>query len=67
MEQSIDMSDEVKTLGFKFSFRCFTLYDPRARAELGRSGVSDSLQLHGLQPARLLRPCGFSRQEYWSG
>ena len=22
---------------------------------------------HGLQPARLLCPCGFSRQEHWSG
>ena len=29
--------------------------------------VSDSLQPHGLQPARLLCPWGFSRQEYWSG
>ena len=28
---------------------------------------SDSLQPHGLQPARLLCPWGFSRQEYWSG
>ena len=25
------------------------------------------LQLHGMQPARLLCPWGFSRQEYWSG
>ena len=29
--------------------------------------VSDSLRPHGLQPARLLCPWGFSRQEYWSG
>ena len=29
--------------------------------------VSDSLQPHGLQPARLFFPWGFSRQEYWSG
>ena len=28
--------------------------------------VSDSLQPHGPQPARLLCPWGFSRQEYWS-
>ena len=28
--------------------------------------MSDSLQPHGLQPARLLS-MGFSRQEYWSG
>ena len=27
----------------------------------------DSLWPHGLQPARLLCPWGFSRQEYWSG
>ena len=31
------------------------------------SVVSDSLQPYGLQPARLLYPWGFSRQEYWSG
>ena len=29
--------------------------------------VSDSLQLHGLQPPRLLWEEGFPRQEYWSG
>ena len=29
--------------------------------------MSNSLQPHGLQPARLLCPWGFSRQEYWSG
>ena len=33
---------------------------------LSHSVVSDSLRLHGLQPARLLCPWGFSRQEYWS-
>ena len=31
------------------------------------SVVSDPLQPHGLQPARLLCPWGFSRQEYQSG
>ena len=31
------------------------------------SVVSDSWELRGLQPARLLCPWGFSRQEYWSG
>ena len=36
-------------------------------AVLSCSVVSDSLWLHGLQPARLLCPWGFSRQEYWSG
>ena len=34
---------------------------------LSRSVVSDSLWPHGLEPARLLCPWGFSRQEYWSG
>ena len=29
--------------------------------------VSDSMQPHGLQPARLLCPWGFCRQVYWSG
>ena len=36
-------------------------------AVLSCSVVSDSLQPHGLQPARLVCPLGFSRQEYWSG
>ena len=35
-------------------------------AVLGPSAVADSLRPHGLQPARLLCPWGFSRQ-YWSG
>ena len=34
---------------------------------LSHSVVPGSLQHHGLQPARLLCPWGFSRQEYWSG
>ena len=34
---------------------------------LSHSVVSDSLQPHGLQPARLLCPWRFSRQEHWSG
>ena len=29
--------------------------------------MSSSLWPHGLQPARFLCPCRFSRQEYWSG
>ena len=36
-------------------------------AVLSRSVVSDSVRPHGLQPARLLCPWGFSRQEHWSG
>ena len=32
-------------------------------AVLSHSAVSESLRPHGLQPARLPRPCGFSRQE----
>ena len=36
-------------------------------AVLSHSVVSNSLQSHGLQLARLLCPWGFSRQEYWSG
>ena len=34
---------------------------------LSHSVRSDSLWPHGLQPARLLHPWGFSRQEFWSG
>ena len=36
-------------------------------AVLSRLVMSNSLQPHGLQPARLLSPWGFSRQEYLSG
>ena len=36
-------------------------------AMLSCSEMSDSLQSHGLQPARLLCLQGLSRQEYWSG
>ena len=36
-------------------------------AVLSHSVVSHSLWSYGLQPARLLCPWGFSRQEYWSG
>ena len=36
-------------------------------AVLSHSVVADPLQPHSLQPARLLCPWGFSRQEYWSG
>ena len=36
-------------------------------AVLSCSVMSDSLWPHGLQPARLLCPWGFSRQEYWNG
>ena len=34
---------------------------------LSRSVVSDSLQPHGLQPARLLCPWNFTGKKYWSG
>ena len=37
------------------------------RLLLSRLVMSDSLQPHGLHPARLLCPWGFSRQECWSG
>ena len=36
-------------------------------AVLSCSVVSNSLSHHGLQPASLLCPWGFSRQEYWRG
>ena len=39
----------------------------RLCAVLSRSVGCNSLQPHGLQPARFLCPWGFSRQEYWSG
>ena len=45
-----------------------SLYKSYTCVVLSCSIVSDSLQPHGLQPARHLCPWGFSRQEYnWSG
>ena len=41
---------------------CIVLY-----AVLSHPVESGSVQLHGLQPSRLLCPWGFSRPEYWSG
>ena len=41
--------------------------DLSAQCVCAHSVLSDSLQPHGLYPARLLCPCDFSRQEYWSG
>ena len=40
---------------------------PQRTSMLSCSVMFNSLQPHGLQPARLLGPWGFSRQEYWSG
>ena len=40
---------------------------PLCCAVLCWSVLSDSLRPHGLYPARLLCPWGYSRQEYWSG
>ena len=34
---------------------------------LSHSVMSDSLQLHGLEPARLLCPLDFPDKKYWSG
>ena len=42
-------------------------YTPVFMCMLSPSVVSNSLWSHGLQPARLLCPWGFSRQESWSG
>ena len=40
---------------------------PQAESEsISSSVIFDSLQPHGLQPARLLCPWRFSRQEYWN-
>ena len=42
-----------------WTFLCIILH-------ASRSVMSNSLRPHGLWPARLLCPWGFSRQEYWS-
>ena len=51
-------------------YQVMNLYNPcpwHMGAALNLSVVSDSLWPHGLQPARVLCPWGFSRQEFWSG
>ena len=40
---------------------------PKTYLVLSHSVMSDSLRPHGLKPAKLLCPWGFSRQEYWCG
>ena len=59
--------------GNSISKICSVIYDlnkkspcPHAHV-LSHSVVSNSLWSHGLQPARLLCPWGFSRQENWRG
>ena len=54
----------LSCLGFLCPARVHVLCESES---VSCSDVSDSLRPHGLQPARLLCPCGFSRQEYWSG
>ena len=44
---------------------CFEIYPVLCGAGLSRSVMSSSFRPHGLQPARLLWPQGFSRWEYW--
>ena len=49
------------------SFDVQKLFSLICCAVLSCSVMADSLPPHGLWPARLLCPWGFSRQEYWSG
>ena len=50
-----------------YFFSVYTFIDLMCCAVLSHSVMSNSLRPHELQPARLLCPWGFSRQEYWSG
>ena len=59
----IDMACKCK-IHIRFQLVCM---NNKECAVLSCSVMSDSLQPYGLQPARLLCPWGFSRQEYWSG
>ena len=47
--------------------RLFSIKNKEGCSVLSRSVVSDSVQRHGLYPARLLCPRGFSRWEYGVG
>ena len=46
---------------------CLYIYIYICCAMLSLSAVFDFLRPHGMQPASLLGPWRFSRQEYWSG
>ena len=50
-----------------YTYICKYMHMHMCCAVLSRLVMSDSLQPHGLQPAGLLSPRGFSRQEYLSG
>ena len=50
--------ENILIVAFLYTFMCCVF---------SHSVVSESLQPHRLQPARLLCPWGFSRQEGWSG
>ena len=50
-----------------FSMREYVVFPLFNTNVLSHSVVSNSLWPRGLQPARLLCPREFSRQEYWSG
>ena len=53
---------------FYLTFHCLKhVFGWMCCAILSCSIMSNSVRPHGLQPARLLCPRGFSRQEYWSG
>ena len=52
---------------FFSSKRCKYLSSDYRDCVLSCSVVSDSLQPHGLQPARPFCPWGFFKQEYWNG
>ena len=56
---------------FILYFPCLSLrlrpHPPQPLYVLSCSVMSNSLRLHRLQPARLLCPWGFSRQEFWNG
>ena len=66
------ISTEAPFLGFVKFFLCINWgvirwNQPLRYVCVSHSVMSDSLRPHGLQPARLLCPWGFSRQEYSSG
>ena len=48
-------------------YTSYIFYTKLCCTMLSRSVISNSLRPHGLQPASLLCPWGFSKQEYWSG
>ena len=64
---SMRLNIQLKTQNEESTLKCVANCQCYMLCLVSHSVMSDCLRPHGLQPARLLCPWGFSRQEYWRG